>query len=190
MSEEIRGNDQETFWASYKISPELIAKGDMDRWLEHAWREVDDTAARGIFEKINDGRLYCLRVERFERNFEFADALLQQGDPRYAGWPECSIGYKGTLSLVHSVPYYVPSAPEPSPVWAYCPSTPSWTEIRDGIRARLKADFKPNDKDDETWEAFVKSKLVLLRRWFIKNVLARVFYLPDTNPEFWGVDDF
>lgn len=85
MSEEIRGNAQGTFWASYKISPELIAFGDVDRVLEHAWQEVEYIAARGIFEKIKDGRLYCLRVERFERNFEFADALLQQGDPPMFG---------------------------------------------------------------------------------------------------------
>ncbi len=189
MREEIRGNNREMFWAKYIISKQLIDHYnacDIDRFLEHTWREVDDAAAQAIFEKINDGRLYCLQVKRFKRNFQFADAL--QGDfryttPHYAAMPELSIGYKGTLSLVRIEPHRVP------PTWAYRP--PTWVEIRDGIRTRLQADFKPNDKDDdETWEAGVRSKLVLLRRWFVKNVLARMFYMPDTNPEFWGVDDF
>lgn len=175
MREGISDNTQGTFWASYKLPPELIAFGDVDRWLEHAWRVVDNTAAQGIFEKINDGRLYCLRVERFKRNFEFIGTF--QGDDSkyttsYAAMPELSIGYKGTLSLVRTKPHWVPSTQESSFSWAYRP--PRWVEIRDGMRARLRADFKPTN----------------LMKGFVENVLARVFYLPDTNPEFWGVDDF
>jgi hypothetical protein len=29
-----------------------------------------------------------------------------------------------------------------------------------------------------------------MEQWLIKNILARVLYMPGTNPEFWGVDAF
>lgn len=162
-------------WASHRISPHLIGSGYIDQVLEHAWHEVDYSAARTIFKTLKDGRLYCLKVEPFKRNFEYLDALGDdvRGIP-YPELPELSIGYRGTLSLVETEPLRTrtPSIMEPFPLWIDSP--PTWRKIRDGIRARLKEDFKPNN----------------LMKWFIKNVVARILYLPDINPEFWGRDAF
>lgn len=172
MSKGVSGNSRDVFWASYRIEPhliELIGSGDMDHILEHAWQDVGYAAAKSIFEKIKDGRLYSLRVRRFEHNFDLVDAARYS---RYSGPPPVYIGYKGTLSLVQTEPFRAVPKMEPSPLGRY--REPRWREIGDGIRERLRKDFKPNN----------------LMKWAIKNVLARVLYMPDENPDFWGRDAF
>lgn len=167
------GNSPEGFWARRRISPESIAFGDAERILESAWHEVEYVTAKNIFEKIKDGRMYCLQAKRFEDNFEFMDAIL--GDFRttqYSALPELSVGYKGSLSLVRQETWQAPPVPWPG----Y--RRPSWREIGDGIIARIREDFKMSN----LMKRFVK--------WFVKDVLARVLYLPDENPDFWGKDAF
>lgn len=174
MRSGIRHKGRELFWARYKIPPDLI---DHYKGLpKHIWQNAGDAAAQNIFKMINDGRLYCIQVEKFES--EYLSRLIQQPDCfqdfRHLGLPELSLGYRGSLSLVRVEPSWIPPAPTPLDFRPWVYQTPTWLEIRDGIVERLKKDFKPNN----------------LAKWFIKNVLARVLYMPDTNPEFWGVDAF
>lgn len=169
--EEISHNDRKAFWARHIISPHKIAFGDVDRILERAWYDLDHVAAQNIFKQIKDGRLYCIQVEQFKRNFEYFEYLDDLGGD-FSTLPELSIGCRGTLSLVRTETYRTAPVIDFSSLPRYRP--PSWKEIGDGIRERLREDFKPNN----------------LMKWFIKNVVARILYLPDINPEFWGRDAF
>lgn len=167
---------RDIFWAKLEIHPNDFIAHYMGGRREYVWQTVGREAAQNIFEMINDGELYCIRVKKFKS--EYLLRLIEQPDffqgAGHLGLPELSLGYRGSISLVQVEPFRIP---EPTPLdyhltWVY--QTPTWTEIRDGIVERLKENFKPNN----------------LAKWFIKNVLARVLYMPDTNPEFWGVDAF
>ncbi len=60
------------------------------------------------------------------------------------------------------------------PPFGFTYAAPTWEGIRRGIRRRLKKDLRPNS----------------MVRWMVKNILARICYLPVENPDWWGVSKF
>lgn len=172
MREQTSYSSKDIFWATQIINPEILAFGDTSRVLESIWHELDYRAAQNVFAMINDGELYCLRVKRFERNFDFV-GILEGADFRetpYSAFPEISIGYRGSLSKVRVEPYFVATPPD----WGRLPDPLTWVQIRHGISWRLRNDFKPRN----------------LIKWTVKNILARVLCLPDRNPVHWGMGKF
>lgn len=171
MKAQISYSAQKIIWARQKIAPELLAFHYSKEMLADFWREADTHAAQNLFEMINDGELYCLRVKRVGHNLDMAEILAAADfwTTAYSLVPEISIGYEGSLHRVRREIFTAPVV-EMSPMWL--PTLPTWTQIGQGIGRRLREDFRPNN----------------LVRWFVKNVLAAVLYLPEENPKYWGMN--
>ncbi len=175
IKRQISGSAQRIVWGRQRIRPEMIAFDGSGQMFEDMWSEVSFAAAQNLFEMINDGQLYCLRVERVETNFDMTKYLTADNfrATDYSQFPDISIGYEGTLHRVYRNPVRVPTY-TPAPLSGFTYAQPTWTQIRREIRRRLEKDLRPNS----------------IVRWMVKNILARICYLPAENPDWWGVSKF
>lgn len=171
----ISDSAQEIIWGRLRIRPEMIAFDGSGQMLDDMWREVSFAAAQNLFEMISDGQLYCLRVKRVEENFDLTEYLTADKFrvTDYSEFPEFSIGYEGTLHKVDGKTVRIP-VDAPPPPFGFAYAAPTWAQIRDGIRLRLERNLRPS----------------AVARWMAKNILARICYLPEENPGWWGVSEF
>lgn len=178
LKENVSYNPLQVVWGSYVFSPVSLGHSldGIRDFLYHTWGGIEHQAALNIFEAIKDGGRYVVQAEKFcrqaGRDYEpgYLDTLIAR-QPRYdypSYFPEITIGYRGYLSQVQTLHYQYMDPPETYTMPLYRP--PSWREIAQGIKKRVEEDVTiPN-----AWH------------FFARHILARILYLPELNPHFWG----